>query len=139
MNKSYDEVIESIKEGTFEEEDTSYSDELIGYDGYIITTSKREIVAGIDNTSSCCEKWGYITSHDNPSDFIGAKLLDVRITDSLLKTAHLPMDVYNDSAIFITFFTDKGDFQLVVYNEHNGYYSHSVVVKSNQLNYTRWL
>jgi hypothetical protein len=105
------EIILSIEEKPFEKGDQKY---LNRYDGYVIKTSSREVLAGINNSSSCCENWGYITSHDDPSEFIGAELLDIRITDSLLNSIELPEDVYEDSAIFITFMTNRGDFQLVV-------------------------
>ena len=127
------EIILSIEDKCFERRDQKY---LNSYDGYVIQTSNRVVLAGIDNIQSCCERYGYITSHDDPSEFIGAELLDIRITDSLLNSIELPEDVYEDSAIFITFITSRGDFQLVVYNEHNGYYSHEVFVSSNQLNYS---
>lgn len=127
------EIILSIEDTSFEKGDQIYHHK---YDGYVIQTSSRKVLAGINNIQSCCEDWGYITSHDDPSEFIGAELLDIRITDSLLKSIKLPEDVYEDSAMFITFITNRGYFQLVVYNEHNGDYSHEVFVSSNQLDYS---
>ena len=128
------EIIESIEETSFTiNPEKKRAD---SYDGFVITTSLRKVVAGISNYQDCCENWGYMTTLDSSSDFIGAELLDIKITNAALETAIVPVNYYESgTAIFITFETSKGDFQLVVYNEHNGYYSHDVVVQSNQLNF----
>ena len=36
--------------------------------------------------------------------------------------------------VFVNFDTSAGLFQLVAYNQHNGYYGHEVLVVSNELN-----
>lgn len=104
-------------------------------DGYLVITDKQTIRVAIDNGQSCCENWGYFSSHDDFEEFIGAELLDIRTTDSALNVQALKDLKYveSDSCMFVTFYTNKGDFQLTVYNEHNGYYSHKVNIESTQL------
>jgi hypothetical protein len=119
------ETILKIEETTFE-----------GKDGFIITTDTQSIKLGIDNGQSCCENWGYFMSEDDISDFIGSKLIDVKITDTLLK----PNDdfdvneMYEGDVMFVNITTDNGLLQFVAYNEHNGYYGHEACVVSKQIN-----
>ena len=128
------ELIESIQEGSFS------LGKYDNYDGFIIKTNLQEIKVGIENGQSCCEQWGYLTSEDSDDldSFIGGELLSITSTDSTLMSTTLDklstegIDI--DSAVFITFETTKGTFQITAYNEHNGYYGHDVKVLSNQLN-----
>jgi hypothetical protein len=128
------ETIESITEGSFGVGKYDF------YDGFIIKTNLQEIKVGIENGQSCCEQWGYLTSEDsNDLDgFTGGELLSITATDTSLVSTTLEklstegIDI--DSAVFITFETTKGTFQITAYNEHNGYYGHGVKVLSTQLN-----
>jgi len=118
------ETILKIEETTFENKD-----------GFIITTTEQEIKLGINNVQSCCEDWGYFMSEDNLPDFIGAKLLNVNITDTLLK-AHDEVDIdnmYVGGVMFVNLETSEGLLQFVAYNEHNGYYGHEACVISKQI------
>lgn len=100
--------------------------------GYIIETNKQKITVAISNNQSCCESWGYLTTNDNLQDFVDAELVNVRITDPDLKSFDVGgNEIYVGEAIFVTFETSNGDFQLVVYNSHNGYYSHRVEITSS--------
>lgn len=98
--------------------------------GYVIETDKTIIRVLIDNGQSCCEDWGYFSSEDNLDGYIGAELRDVVLTDTSLKTEPIEELEYLDAGgvQFVTFVTDQGDFQLAVYNAHNGYYGHSIIV-----------
>jgi hypothetical protein len=124
------ETILKIEETTFD-----------GKDGFVITTSEQSIKLGIDNGQSCCENWGYFMSEDDTSDFIGAKLIDVKITDTLLKPNDEfdVNDMYEGDVMFVNVETDKGLLQFVAYNEHNGYYGHEACVISKQLNESEYL
>jgi hypothetical protein len=124
------ETILKIEETTFD-----------GKDGFVITTSEQQIKLGIDNGQSCCENWGYFMSEDDTSDFIGAKLIDVKITDTLLKPNDEfdVNDMYEGDVMFVNVETDKGLLQFVAYNEHNGYYGHEACVISKQLNESEYL
>lgn len=97
------------------------------YDGYVITTDIGDIKVGVDDNQSCCENWGYLTSLDNPEDFVGAEVLSVKVVDEALKV-YEDFSIYEGGVMFVNIETNKGVFQLVVYNEHNGYYSHDAVV-----------
>lgn len=116
-----------------------------GYDGYEVITDKQTIEVKIDNASNCCEVWGCFSTNDNLSDFIDAELLDIYVTDEELKTSvYKARDVYIDednypNAMLVTFNTNRGPFQLAVYNSHNGYYGHTAFIKSTQLNYSEVL
>lgn len=120
------------------------------YDGYKIVTSEHEYTILIDNMQNCCENWGYIVSEDNFEDFIGKELISVELTDTALNKdnieniAKYKEDV--DSIIksvrldwggiqFVDFKTTDGNvLQFAVYNEHNGYYGHSIIVaKDNEI------
>lgn len=112
-------------------------------DGYKVTTSGEPILVLIDNCQSCCENWGYMASDDDLSLFVGANLREVELTDTRLDTWKLTEEAKRQEATdkehgwspyeaggvqFVTFKTSRGDFQLAVYNGHNGYYGHGIIV-----------
>ena len=103
-------------------------------DGYEITTENKKIFVLISNGQNCCEEWGYFSSEDKLSDFIGADLLEVNLADTernqkKLKEV-LEYGVYGGGIQFVDFVTTKGVFQLAVYNAHNGYYGHDILITS---------
>ena len=100
-------------------------------DGYKVKTDQHEIYALIDNAQSCCENWGYFASEDTFDEFIGAELQEVNLTDVALNKQKVEKsDYYDDGGgiQFVDFVTDKGTFQLAVYNAHNGYYGHGILI-----------
>lgn len=103
-------------------------------DGYRVRTTMHEFLVLIDNQQSCCESWGHVHSADDLQDYIGAKLTEVRLTDTALNSTILERtgcDEYGfDSGgiQFVDFVTSRGKLQLAVYNSHNGYYGHGIVV-----------
>jgi hypothetical protein len=105
-------------------------------DGYRVRTSEHEFLVLIANHQSCCESWGYLCSEDNPQYFIGAELLAVRLTDKALnqKVVEATMYVGDDGGgvQFVDFQTDRGAFQIAVYNGHNGYYGHEVLIAKDE-------
>lgn len=107
-----------------------------GYDGFIITTTKRSLALLISNEQSCCETWGHVCTADDVEDFIGAKLFglvgvdeDYEKTKELLAPFPSDIDLDLDSTCFLNLETDRGMLQFAVYNLHNGYYGHSVIVR----------
>ena len=106
-------------------------------DGYLVITDKQTIKVGVDNDKCCCETWGYLTTNDDIKEFEGAELLNISITDTSLNSKIIKdLGLYEeDDAMFVNFETSNGLLQLVVYNNHNGYYGHSAVVVSEQLKY----
>ncbi|KFN03218.1 hypothetical protein D0U04_28810 [Bacillus clarus] len=110
--------------------------------GYAITTNEQVIKLLIDDEQSCCENWGYFMSEDDFNDFIGAELIDVKITDTELKEGLLKkhdLDIedeyFEGDVMFVDIVTSKGTLQFVAYNEHNGYYGHEAKVISKQINH----
>ena len=106
-------------------------------EGYAIVTDKQTIKLLIDNHQDCCEDWGYFMSEDNFESFIGAKILEITLTDTALNTKkideHIEYGVDNGDIMFVNIVTDKGVLQFVAYNCHNGYYGHGAYVFSEQL------
>jgi len=115
-------------------------DEFIGYK---ITTTSQEILIGISDGGQCCENYGYLTSEDDFSDFIGSELTKIESIDTSLNVKVVEylnnQNIDMDSCMFFNLYTTNGMLQFVVYNEHNGYYSHDAVFISNQITEKRSL
>ena len=111
------------------------------FEGYKVTTDSQEILVLVSNSQSCCESWGYVQSEDNLDQFIGSGLLNITTTDSALNTKMIDAASNLDCGdiMFVTFHTNKGSFQLAVYNSHNGYYGHTGLIESTQVKETRGL
>jgi len=106
--------------------------EYFALDGYRVKTTQNIWYVLIDNEQRCCESWGYICSEDDPSYFIGAELMKVRLTDTALKSKMIEngggYDCDAGDIQFVDFITNLGTFQLAVYNSHNGYYGHEILI-----------
>jgi len=103
------------------------------YDGFKISTSEHEYLILIDNGQNCCEQWGYFSSEDNFEDFVGKNLFSVELTDTALNKKKLeellPYGPYEGGIQFVDFkMTDGSVLQFAVYNAHNGYYGHPIIV-----------
>lgn len=102
--------------------------------GYLIKTNKRTIKFLIDDEQDCCESWGYFTSEDNLSEFIGTELLSIKVVDDALNITELLLDEHtkevagdddrSTSTMFVNVNTSNGLLQFTAYNNHNGYYGH---------------
>ena len=112
------------------------------YCGYEVTTTHEIISILIDNNSRCCEHYGYMSTNDDINEFVGATLFNIELTDTSLNTTKIDAitegchkDGYYRSDIdveqiqFVNFITNRGIMQLVVYNYHNGYYGHEILIK----------
>jgi hypothetical protein len=100
-------------------------------DGYKVTTNEHTIHVLIDNGQSCCESWGYFASEDDLASFIATELREVNLTDTALHKEKVEETGYYEDGggiQFVDFVTSQGTFQLAVYNAHNGYYGHGIVV-----------
>ena len=106
------------------------------YDGYKITTSEQEYLILIDNGQCCCESWGYFSSEDDFGNYIGKTILDVYLTDNNWVTAAPTYSGYYDDFGGIQFvdfkFTDGSVLQFAVYNAHNGYYGHPIIIAKDK-------
>jgi hypothetical protein len=102
-------------------------------EGFVITTDQQVIVIAISSYQSCCESYGYLSSEDDFSAYVGAELLGIEQVDTALR-AHSELESLDEGgAMFVNLLTDRGTLQFVVYNGHNGYYGHTGVVISHQL------
>lgn len=109
-----------------------------GEGGYKVTTTRQTITLAIDMERCCCEETGYFMSEDDLQRFIGARLLDVTVTDTALQTVQVP-DVWEGDVLFVNLETDRGVLQFVAYNIHNGYYGHRARVECEQVQYEKVL
>lgn len=101
-------------------------------EGFKVTTDKHVLLVLIDDESSCCESWGHIHSADDLDDFVGARLKEIRLTDTALNSTIVERSGeygFDAGGIqFVDLLTSKGKLQLAVYNSHNGYYGHGIVI-----------
>lgn len=120
--------------GIIESIEVKYDDTTL-----IVKTSDSCYEAEIDTDRNCCEIFGgYIICEDDITNFVGAALLKITLTDVALnnyvinkinsiQNSHHSCDFHNIQ--FINFETSKGILQFVVYNCHNGYYGHDVIIR----------
>ena len=111
------------------------------YDGYEIVTNEKTISLLIENHQDCCELWGYFWCNDNPEEFIGSELIDIKVVDDALNQQLFDETVtlYEGNVMFVNLETSFGTLQFVAYNEHNGYYGHTAMVRSESFNYETFL
>lgn len=105
------------------------------YDGYEVVTTNNVYKVLIENDRQCCEDWGYACTEDCADDYIGAELLGIRLTDtqrgSMVVGEFTDGKFCHDNIQFVDFITNEGVFQLAVYNDHNGYYGHDILLIKN--------
>lgn len=105
--------------------------------GLRIVTDRREIELLIDNERDCCEYWGYFSTPDEVTDFIGAELLSVGTLDSTFDNHRFEFwegeEDKTQMTAFVNIETDRGQLQLAVYNVHNGYYGHKVILRNGRM------
>lgn len=100
------------------------------YTGVDITLDDgRHVKFGISNGQHCCESWDYLHPADDYSEYIGAEYLGLRDIDTWPEFSRNQDIVDDDYGCFqaMEVMTSKGPLQFVVYNEHNGFYSHAVI------------
>lgn len=100
------------------------------HEGVRVGTTHGDIRALISAGQQCCETYGgEIVSNDHSPDyFIGAPVFEVRVTDGSGEVHEdVGMGDYENAA-FIDIVTIRGVLQLTVYNHHNGYYGHDVIL-----------
>lgn len=99
----------------------------IRWDGYKIFMSdkNKNIVCKISNRALCCEKFGVYCKNKNLDKFIGAEYLGVKIEK---KENEEKYEV--DGKINILIETNKGTINILLFNEHNGYYSHDYFIQT---------
>ena len=115
-------------------------EEITGRDqaGYGIVTDQQTIKLLMDCQQNYAERFGYFMSEDDFSEFEGAEIINVTLTDTALNTKSLKDNEIDDDSgerqiMFVNIHTSKGMLQFVAYNEHNGYYGHEATVECKQL------
>jgi len=87
-----------------------------------------KIICKISNVSQCCEEFGYYVEELDYKKIVGAKIKKVRINYD-----HKRYDDNRHShlsnMVCITIETDKDNFRIILYNEHNGYYEHGISIQ----------
>lgn len=109
------------------------------YNGWEVKTARYTYKVKINNRQRCCESWGYFSTPDDVQFFVGATLMDVKIVDAVLNVKSLEQrenewswTVEEEACMFVNFDTTRGVLQLAVYNMHNGYYGHRVIIDIGQ-------
>lgn len=107
------------------------------YNGYKIKTEQDEYLFLIDNYENCCEDWGYLSTPDELSDYVGADLLSVKrvtvndcVENKNLKDM-MKQEYDPTNTMFVNVETSNGLLQFAAYNQHNGYYGHDVILLKN--------
>lgn len=119
-------------------EETNFEHNGEQYDGFVISFSDNTCVKiGIDSGAQCCEVFGYLISEDDLKSFIGSEFIRISVVDKELKKYPVIDELIDEQKeiMFIDIETNLGTFQIVAYNNHNGYYSHTGVVISRDLKY----
>ena len=107
------------------------NDRYYNYDGFKIETEDEEIYFVIDNSQECCENWGtYLYTPEDLKDYIGAEYLEYDEKNCSEIENHLKDEFVDpDEICFLNIHTSNGTIDFAVYNSHNGYYSHAVILK----------
>lgn len=85
------------------------------FEGFIITTDKRQIKFLVSDQPSCCETFGHLSSLDDTAQFISAELKSVGVVDTALKTTELKLDgrqIATEECVFVNLETSAGLLQL---------------------------
>ena len=105
------------------------------FDGYAIETTGNQYLVLIENGQQCCENFGYFASEDNTSDFIGKSIESFSFVDTELDTSSFScgdrVEYKKNIQFFDLRFTDGSVLQFAVYNAHNGYYGHDILIMKN--------
>jgi len=105
------------------------------FDGYKIETTLKTFYILISNGQNCCEDWGYLTPNDDLNYFIGKEIDRISLTDMNLSNKELKqlakrLRWLDEGGVqFLTMHMKDGEvLQFAVYNGHNGYYGHSIII-----------
>lgn len=99
------------------------------HEGIKIETETERILFLIDSYRQCCENFGkYLSTPEDLKEYIGAEYLGYS-NDS--KELPIVEEVFGEKfeTMFLNIHTSKGTIDFAVYNRHNGYYSHAVILK----------
>lgn len=123
-------IVHIDPDAEWDAKDLEYPRFTIRYIGVDITLDDgRHVKFGIADRQHCCEEWDYLHPADDYSEYIGAEYLSLREIDTWPESISSSKDLRYDAGGFqaIEVMTSKGPLQFVVYNSHNGYYTHNVI------------
>jgi hypothetical protein len=140
-----EELIRSIC--VINEDSYSYYEKIKGYK--IITSRGQIIKVTLEMRSLCCEKFdimmvnkkGEIYELNKFKDAIlfsvgfGTKLMCNSLLVGISSEHFKEMSDYQK--VFVNIKTNKGDFQIFAYNDHNGYYPHDITFEWDGFNETQ--
>ncbi len=97
-----------------------------------------EIFIVIEDGQASGEEFGYLTTNDDLSEYIGCTVKSLNAVDVVngkyLKNTVLPCGVHRSEAVFVNIEVyGNTPLQFAVYNSHNGFYGHQVVISSEHL------
>lgn len=120
------------------------------YEGLILNTDDGEYKIVIESGQFCCENYGFKVKIMRPSDDIGngditpSELIDVgadillnqNIIGASLYRDDLDIDslieqknsIHNTESASVKLVTESETYLIMLYNEHNGYYSHRILI-----------
>jgi len=101
----------------------------LGYE-IIMSDKSKNITMIISNSKHCCETYGVHTP-SGISKFIGATYSHIIING--ISECEDKIDEHARQ-IKIEIHTDRGIMEIILYNQHNGYYSHDVYIKTENIN-----
>jgi len=106
-----------------------------GYVGWKVSTNKGDISLSIENVELCCEDFG-ANLYMGDLVLTDENMLDFFFVDDEIETVKFDADPRfrnddkrNQTSITIEICGEVHDLTLVVYNEHDGYYSHAYVAE----------
>uniref|UniRef100_A0A6C0H664 DUF7448 domain-containing protein n=1 Tax=viral metagenome TaxID=1070528 RepID=A0A6C0H664_9ZZZZ len=101
--------------------------DLSHWGGYVITLKNdKKIVLKISNERRCCEEFGYFINKKSDNNLIGAKIRTIKVyVNNNVDDNFIKGKVIN----FIFKTTDYKNFDIMLYNYHNGWYSHDISVQ----------
>ena len=106
----------------------------------------NNMFVGFDNLRSCCESFGYVFSDNLPTEFKCENLGGANECETLddlerwsFDTTKMPIDLpaadgHIGGGVAVKIIRDDGESKyLILYNFHNGYYSHGFEIKKGAM------
>ena len=133
MSQQEDPTMSQQEDPTITIEDIEMVDIPGGRLGYDITMSdvSKNIYLTISNSQHCCETYG-VNTISGTRQYIGATYKSVDILE--VSNCDDAMDEFSRQ-MTIKIHTDRGIMDITFYNQHNGYYSHDVMVQTEKGTY----
>lgn len=109
------------------------------FEGFLIETTKGQIKVGIDKKCGC-GRAGYFITNNDINDFIGGKIVDIKVVDGCINVQKLEKiaPFINGDVLFVNIETDRGVLQFTVYNQGK-YCAHKAFVCSDIIAHEMWI